>query len=1268
MPSIPWRSLLPIWVLLRANSAGRTWQTTLKASTSQASRLAHRATATASATAVARARRAASLAAAKTGAPAPAPTPAALALALAAADAAGGTAAAGSSFLEADAGSAASAASAAAALRLQRSLHARRLERAARRFVAKEAGAEEVALVRGSRLVSQLERHGVDLPEAFAWFVLHQRLGDTNGAAAPPSAPRAASAAGPSVLQVGETDTEGMPKPFERASTGAGSAEREPRVEQHLSARAAASRFPGLNDHPAGDPISAVEPGVCAYKLGENGRWLRRSITVSGGAIFYRPTKTCRSRRWEDEAAVLVGRSVRLPLDNMLPGHKVSKVSASELKGQHPGWDHCVIVPLRVRDFVVCMATSHEQDYFVKLFMERGGLVTTGHLPDQMGKRKLLNQALAKEPTSKPLVCDDFRDSLFEDASRLQEEAYLSPARMNVSEIASYMKAFQRSQAGQMLQLEKPETLQTYRKAKQLAQPDEFELVPIEFDSEFEESEEAELERHRRDEFELGKGGRKSHPGPAHNSRQRQRPDPGFDLIVPLGHNYTGGGSGRTSGGRPPSERRYDREPRHGGMARERDRPDFTHQEAYYRFKLWKSMGKMARKRGRILASDLRQLEKSLQVLDERLHVVMKALKEANDVDWSSMKLQREGMLTKGLKSFGRQVMDSVIQSRKGMRKNWKQFKEHFGRHDDLCRQGLVAKEKIATHKAGLDVADIKRLTLWGRKPTETRLKMETERVINALSYMKSSEEDQALALKEVERATRTVRRQAHQAMQGDHDDGSRIQSASEEALARVCQRAHLDETERVSSLWHRILKATPSPELGVRGISGIVPFIPTGFEEVLDFRNLEIGYYRWQTVGLGSSMMSLGVGGYAGVAWKGYKHDWNLQAAYQTSMWASYGISTPIANVGMGFAYSTDADDSWPSWVVDPGGVNAVTVGASATTDLSFGRVGTLMGGLTVDFGATRYWMITSECFNTTRRFLSRLWGITCKTCEGKWEKLKIGALRTMTHLTSFPVLTDMLHWVLAYAVQTQTSPRKPTETPDQRCSPISTNLRHNEIFIKGVIQRNLADAMQTLSVIDVLVEQLALQIQQAVDVEAEHTPEFKQLLRAVHSYSCQALPPTLGGMKDSIAFPKRNTLIYDYFPECDSDKSCPGYADGKQTCMTVRFEDQNMMGRCVCAKGYCHALSQGRDICRADPGTLQDFFRGLRSWRTMMAIEIGAHARTLEGGDQRGELTEEERYSVGAGRNAARKAAATRAWSSSAFLRAVVAVLASWQLVQAV
>jgi len=208
----------------------------------------------------------------------------------------------------------------------------------------------------------------------------------------------------------------------------------------------------------------------------------------------------------------------------------------------------------------------------------------------------------------------------------------------------------------------------------------------------------------------------------------------------------------------------------------------------------------------------------------------------------------------------------------------------------------------------------------------------------------------------------------------------------------------------------------TSIPTLGVRGIGGAASVIGGGVEEVIDFWNKEIGLFVWGSTQIGLNSATAGIGGYAGVGWKGYKLDWNLQEAYQTALFltGSAGVPLPIpVSFGLGVTGAVDADDSrGHPWIPEPHGTNGLVVGWSFSVGPSLPA--------SVDQGSSRYKMVVSECFydKPLWKFIGMMWLPHCLNCTGFVETALMDTMRLGIKAASYPVLTDILHSSIAVRV----------------------------------------------------------------------------------------------------------------------------------------------------------------------------------------------------------------------------------------------------------
>merc|ERR1719424_384315 len=190
-------------------------------------------------------------------------------------------------------------------------------------------------------------------------------------------------------------------------------------------------------------------------------------------------------------------------------------------------------------------------------------------------------------------------------------------------------------------------------------------------------------------------------------------------------------------------------------------------------------------------------------------------------------------------------------------------------------------------------------------------------------------------------------------------------------------------------------------PMLGLRGLNLQASLVSGGLEEVIDFWNKEIGWFRYGSIIIGTGNLGVGFGGYAGFAWKGYKLDWNLQESYQTALWASVNTSAKLPLIGgCGVAATTaiDADNSaGVPWIPDTGGVNGWTFGWSIGVSLYAGPFG-------VNVGQSLYHMFTTECFydKSIFKFVGMMWLPYCLNCTGFVETTSISLMRLTIKVAS--------------------------------------------------------------------------------------------------------------------------------------------------------------------------------------------------------------------------------------------------------------------------
>jgi len=304
------------------------------------------------------------------------------------------------------------------------------------------------------------------------------------------------------------------------------------------------------------------------------------------------------------------------------------------------------------------------------------------------------------------------------------------------------------------------------------------------------------------------------------------------------------------------------------------------------------------------------------------------------------------------------------------------------------------------------------------------------------------------------------------------NEEAAKMVEAQMEDIAGIaCEAKEGWVVRKLKEVWHSLKSAADvsTPTLGIRGMGGTASVLGGGVEEVIDFWNKEIGLFRYGAFQVGSSSLSVGVGGYAGVGWKGYKLDWNLEEAYQTATFTARS----------GFTFAVDADNSAGSpWIPEPHGTNGVVVGWGVSMGPSL--------PLGFDVGQALYSMFTSECFHDYPlwKFLGMMWLPHCLNCTGVVERTVMDGMRLGIKAASFPGITDVIHSLLAIRVHhlRQSNKVPQCRTPDgwkecpegvfnpnkpeaERCSPRSTRQRDSRERLFDLAMQRLQESTQLLN-----------------------------------------------------------------------------------------------------------------------------------------------------------------------------------------------------------
>eukprot|EP00971_Amphidinium_carterae_P108814 2154556-Amphidinium_carterae.2 len=116
------------------------------------------------------------------------------------------------------------------------------------------------------------------------------------------------------------------------------------------------------------------------------------------------------------------------------------------------------------------------------------------------------------------------------------------------------------------------------------------------------------------------------------------------------------------------------------------------------------------------------------------------------------------------------------------------------------------------------------------------------------------------------------------------------------------------------------------------------------GVQEVVDFHNREIGQFTYGAGVVGTSSLGVGVGGYAGIGWKGFKQNWTLESAFVSELSITKGISVFGLPVGGTMRASIDADTTGPGpWVPEPNAIVSILAKCLLLPEQKRFRPGTL-------------------------------------------------------------------------------------------------------------------------------------------------------------------------------------------------------------------------------------------------------------------------------------------------------------------------------------
>jgi len=527
------------------------------------------------------------------------------------------------------------------------------------------------------------------------------------------------------------------------------------------------------------------------------------------------------------------------------------------------------------------------------------------------------------------------------------------------------------------------------------------------------------------------------------------------------------------------------------------------------------------------IANAQKLLQDSLEINAE-LDQFLSFLDSEDDVDW--VHTHRElGLIGTGVRGVGRYVGAVVHNTLELFRQTWRTFRRMMANNERRCvsmqseteghearRVGLTSGEEMLNNNGGeVDDDEIERQI------------RRTERVLGALQ--EGEEKTEAELDRDVAALRRAGDGLAASAANGVVDEDSINSTAAtfDRVSGSVCRGSQHSTARRLSGLLTSLRSAVGSalaialPGYGMRGLYAQAG-LQGGFEEVIDFRNREIGYFRWGLVDVGPSLIGVGVGSYSSVGWKGYKVNWTLQDAYQTAICTPHTGNLPSVSVlpalgslspGLGISYCTDADNSGPVWIPEPHGVNGVVFsagyGASATGWMlpETNPIVNSIANLPTDVQWAKYWMFTSECFDSLGSLLHAMYTPICASCRGAAEHSRVSFLRAATHVLAFPLITEMLHTFIAWQYDRHVRP----EGYNPPCSDMSTNNRQNPENVLGAVSRNLARAAETMQRIDTEIGAFEAQLLEAVasNEDLTESEEWSALMNEHHMCARHPLLP---------------------------------------------------------------------------------------------------------------------------------------------------------------
>jgi len=527
---------------------------------------------------------------------------------------------------------------------------------------------------------------------------------------------------------------------------------------------------------------------------------------------------------------------------------------------------------------------------------------------------------------------------------------------------------------------------------------------------------------------------------------------------------------------------------------------------------------------------DDEKLSQAKELLEDSMDISMELdqfisfLDRESDVDWenSHRKLGFLGSSVRAVKNYVALVAHNSLEL---FRQTWRHFRRMMATSERRCVAMQSEAEGSEAQRVGLTSGN-EMLDKSGGKLDEEELERQIERTESVLGALQEGQDETEAGLaQDVSSLRQAGDNLAASASSGvvEVSQISATEASLDQVSARVCKGSMHSVASKILGLFRSLRSAVGSalaialPGYGMRGLAAMAG-LQGGFEEVIDFRNREIGYFRWEVIDVGPSTASLGVSSYSAVGWKGYKINWTLQDAYQTAICKSGASMAPnIPALGpfspsVGVTYCTDADNSGPIWVPELHGVNGVVFSAGVSASAAAWLPGlqnlqTELNKLGSDWMMAKYFMMTSECFDDLSSLLRGMYKPYCASCRGASEHAVVSGLRAATHSLAFPLVTEMLHTFIAYQYDRHVRPddfRPP-------CSDLSTSNRDSSENILGSVARNLARSLKTIDRIEAKIGVIETELLEGLEANpmVTESTEWGTLLSDRHFCTTHPLLP---------------------------------------------------------------------------------------------------------------------------------------------------------------